>query len=117
MKYQDWSTEIAWTEIQMHETLGERMRLLASSSNFEESNAMPDFVPQFINDLGIAVAARKMLHNLTMDQPEETMVAKQGMLCVETMIKLFYFSRLVYRVGVSERYDTYLLCVERSLVS
>ena len=98
----DWSTEFAWTEVAMHETLRERRRLLASESNFERANAVPDFVPHFLTDTALAAKARRLLHGLAVDQPEDTCVAREGMFCVETLIKLFYFSRLVYRIGLGD---------------
>ncbi|KAK2077296.1 hypothetical protein QBZ16_004930 [Prototheca wickerhamii] len=88
----DWSTEFAWTEVAMHETLRERRRLLASESNFERANAVPDFVPHFLTDTALAAKARRLLHGLAVDQPEDT--------C--TLIKLFYFSHLVYRIGLGD---------------
>lgn len=88
---------MAWTEEERDEVLADRARQLASSTEFEESEFLP--LPG-LPTLHMPEVTGQLLSLVAVDEAEQH-VPRVAMLCFETMIKLFYFCRLAYRVGVS----------------
>ncbi|KAL6784855.1 hypothetical protein ACKKBF_B03500 [Auxenochlorella protothecoides x Auxenochlorella symbiontica] len=92
---EDWSHEVAWTEEERDEVLADRARQLASSTEFEESEFLP--LPG-LPTLHMPEVTGQLLSLVAVDEAEQH-VPRVAMLCFETMVKLFYFCRLAYRVG------------------